>query len=608
MLPPNTSQKPFMLLYLLLVILVDTLTAFKVTGALGGVNTTTGARPLRYEIHKFATPGPAFDLLILSLMAFQAANQSNPLSYFQISGIHGYPQTPWDGVPGTGIYPGYCTHAAVPFPMWHRPYTALFEQLLWTHAQDIAKTFPDAQRDQYQEAALTLRLPYWDWTLYPSLPDVVTQTQISINTPNGSQTVTNPFYAYTFQSNATGNGFPLAHPLANLSTTVRWYNPSTGQSNQSASNAALRANAPTILSLTYQLLTAVSNYTTFSCTWPGGRSGVANNIEGIHNSIHDSVGGFGHMEYPELAGFDPVFWLHHANVDRLVAMWQVLNPDSFVVPTVNAYGSYYEHPGFVDSATSALAPFHANNGSILLTANGVRSIIPFGYSYPELPDWEMNEEELAANVRSEVNALYNPSMNAVGSRTARDVAQRSADVADSFGHVTLEMAQNMRVNNLERQWAITVLVDRYPLDTSFLIDFFMGAAPDDVTSWSSAKNLIGTYAQFGPANVSLLHPNGPPAGQIRSEIAMTHTLAAGVHRGVLKDLSPSSVVPLLRKGLNWRARTAMGQEVPLSSLSGLVVSVYSRSVIPTNAVDQFPSYGPLQLERSVTNGKPCGAS
>lgn len=243
----------------------------------------------------------------------------------------------------------------------------------------------------------------------------------------------------------------------------------------------------------------------------------------------------------------------------------------------------------------------------MFTAYGVRSIQSFGYSYPELPDWEMSEEELAANVRSEVNSLYNPSVKKATSRATRDVEQRSANLADSFGHVTLEMAQNMGVNNLERQWAITVLVDRYPLDTSFLIDFFMGDAPHDVSSWASAKNLIGTYAQFGPANVSLLHPE-PPAGQVSSEIAMTHTLAAGVHRGFLKDLSPSSVVPLLRKGLNWRARNAMGEEIPLSTLSGLVISVYSRSVIPANTTDQFPVYGPLQWERSVTKGKPCGAS
>lgn len=60
------------------------------------------------------------------------------------------------------------------------------------------------------------------------------------------------------------------------------------------------------------------------------------------------------MQFPEVAGFDPVFWLHHANVDRLFAMWQALYPDSYIVPTVNTYGSYYEAVGTTDSGTSGL--------------------------------------------------------------------------------------------------------------------------------------------------------------------------------------------------------------------------------------------------------------
>lgn len=28
--------------------------------------------------------------------------------------------------------------------------------------------------------------------------------------------------------------------------------------------------------------------------------------------------------------FDPVFFLHHANVDRLLALWQTINPDQWV--------------------------------------------------------------------------------------------------------------------------------------------------------------------------------------------------------------------------------------------------------------------------------------
>lgn len=44
-------------------------------------------------------------------------------------GIHGVPFVPWNGVqavPG-GSQAGYCTHASVLFPMWHRPYVALYE-------------------------------------------------------------------------------------------------------------------------------------------------------------------------------------------------------------------------------------------------------------------------------------------------------------------------------------------------------------------------------------------------------------------------------------------------------------------------------------------------
>lgn len=58
------------------------------------------------------------------------------------------------------------------------------------------------------------------------------------------------------------------------------------------------------------------------------------------------------MQYPEVAGFDPIFWLHHANVDRIFALWQALYPDSYITPTVNAYGSYYEPVGTVDSGTT----------------------------------------------------------------------------------------------------------------------------------------------------------------------------------------------------------------------------------------------------------------
>ena len=117
--------------------------AFAVTGISAGVNNATGERPFRHDINELYMSGPAWDLFILSLRKFQQVNQDDPLSYYQVAGkatdfvlkrqhadlegIHGLPQTPWDGVVGQGASPGYCVHGAVTFPTWHRAYVALFE-------------------------------------------------------------------------------------------------------------------------------------------------------------------------------------------------------------------------------------------------------------------------------------------------------------------------------------------------------------------------------------------------------------------------------------------------------------------------------------------------
>lgn len=57
-------------------------------------------------------------------------NQEEPVSYFQIGGIHGLPYVRWNGadISGEAVESiGYCTHGSVLFPTWHRPYVSLFE-------------------------------------------------------------------------------------------------------------------------------------------------------------------------------------------------------------------------------------------------------------------------------------------------------------------------------------------------------------------------------------------------------------------------------------------------------------------------------------------------
>lgn len=56
----------------------------------------------------------------------------DPMSYFQIAGIHGKPYERWTGAEGEGddkdvTTKGYCCHGSVIFPTWHRPYLSLIE-------------------------------------------------------------------------------------------------------------------------------------------------------------------------------------------------------------------------------------------------------------------------------------------------------------------------------------------------------------------------------------------------------------------------------------------------------------------------------------------------
>ena len=64
-------------------------------------------------------------------MSDLSSDENDPLSFFQIGGIHGLPPTSWNYSgsegPVSGKRVGYCAHGMVIFPTWHRPYICLFE-------------------------------------------------------------------------------------------------------------------------------------------------------------------------------------------------------------------------------------------------------------------------------------------------------------------------------------------------------------------------------------------------------------------------------------------------------------------------------------------------
>lgn len=82
-------------------------------------------------------------LFVVGLERFKSLPVDDKLSYFQVAGIHGYPEQTWDNAdppkpdpdpkklrPGDQPFGGYCHHNTVAFPTWHRPYMLLFEVCL----------------------------------------------------------------------------------------------------------------------------------------------------------------------------------------------------------------------------------------------------------------------------------------------------------------------------------------------------------------------------------------------------------------------------------------------------------------------------------------------
>lgn len=405
-----------------------------VTGVPFGVNTQTGERPQRLAINTLqSNGGPAWDLYIQAMAALQAMPEQNERSWFQITGIHGLPFADFNGVgnvAGGGTNDGYCPHNMVLFGSWHRPFVALFEQVLVNHAKEIAHKYPASSQQKYINAAHTLRVPYWDWAVDPVLPPAVTATTMTVNGPQGSKTIRNPLYSYQFQK------FPFAnYGYANFGGSIGEYpqtmrcpttNDGSAVSQFGNVNSNLNSNAAYLKSSVYATFTQSKEYATMVTDSQGG-----SNFESPHNNIHNDVGCTspapnGHMTNLGWSAFDPIFMLHHAQVDRLVAMWQAINyNDAMFTSTFDTTEAIWGTPdNFAFTQDYVLKPFYKPDKQNMYTSRDVVSTRTFGYTYPELLDWTMSQSQLSATIKSYVNSKYGTS-STKGTITKRDAAPPS---------------------------------------------------------------------------------------------------------------------------------------------------------------------------------------
>ncbi|KAM3451774.1 hypothetical protein MY3296_005054 [Beauveria thailandica] len=375
-----------------------------IVGTLGGVDAQSadnGPVPLRRSITELAAEaGPQWHLYLQALRAMYDRDSKHPESFFQIAGIHGRPFTEYNnaGKMKTNGWGGYSTHGEILFIIWHRPFVALFEQTLVKEAKILAAQYPDHLRPIYQRAAEDLRAPYWDWALEPWLPSVALPETIEVEAAAETGTVAkkidNPLYTYRFSKEA------MQGKYGQFDTYNRMYR---CQNPQDANQKLYSRNYK---SWVYDVFSRAKSFSEFATTASKGSS-----LEGVHNAIHWDAGCGGQFLDSQYAAFEPLFMLHHSNVDRLWAYWQAIYPEASTFNgRYQGLSRFSTLLGTMIGLDSPLQPFRQANGE-WHTPRSVNSIKTFGYAYQGLEGyWNKNksETEVQQSVVELFNSLYGP--------------------------------------------------------------------------------------------------------------------------------------------------------------------------------------------------------
>ncbi|KAF2690320.1 Di-copper centre-containing protein [Lentithecium fluviatile CBS 122367] len=553
----------------------DESTFFSVVGVQG-----TGVQP-RLELRELEKDTEMWNIFLQAFARFQAMDQSDKVSYFQVAGIHGAPFGPWDGVEGNGTA-GYCPHLSNLFGTWHRPYLALFEQILHDRAVEIANEYPEGQaRDNALKIAHKVRLPYWDWALDPTddqgvMPASLRRTSVNVTLSDGTASVIpNPLYQFNFHP-LRYDDFSILEEFQfkNWNTTIRL--PEDGFAENATSrndeaNARITNQQANNRDTLYKLLTAYQPYNQWSTKANGGTIG---NMETLHDGFHN-VFGLGNMGIPEVSAFDPVFWFHHCQMDRIIALYQQRYPDTWVEDATQPKKTYTITVNSTQGPASPLKPFHMNANGDMWTSTTSRNWTSFGYTYPELASNPTND-----TLTLTINKLYKPQTQGLNNNNTISTLgtnNRSADATDWLAEVNMPS----------------------DIQVSYSVRAFLGAPNSDPTKWATDPNYVGQIA-------SLSSPRMASDVIVTANIGLTAKLAEKYQAGELPSLEKDDVAEWLKTNFYWRIQAMDFSEIPRNNPpQGLNVTVFSVPVHLPHNDTQVPEWtGAFQYKPEIHGNPP----
>lgn len=369
--------------------------------------------------------------------------------------------------------------------------------------------------------------------------------------------------------------------------------------NEQASSALL-AKLPELQQRLFTLFSNYHDYNSFSNkAWAASQNlSTMESIESIHDVIHVVSGGKGHMTYVPLSSFDPLFFLHHAMTDRLISMWQVLNPTAWVAPMPAGETTYTVLKGTIETSTTPLTPFFASVDGTFWTSDTSRTTETFGYVYQDVgAHAKFNEESRQALVKK-INTWYGGSSPmGLRAKAQQSFTSRSLSRTRSRKALTSRYRPDIKLNVESLavdaaladgeyfEWIANVQVNVEALDGSFTVHFFLDEASGDGRSWFTDPNHIGSVPIF------IMNRNTGSLSKVSGTLPLTTTLMKLVSMGQISSLSSLEVVPFLRERLRPIVLNRQERQIPLEQVEGLQIDISSsRVTIPINDTE-FPVWG-----------------
>ncbi|ADV83106.1 tyrosinase family protein [Terriglobus saanensis] len=265
----------------------------------------------------------------IGVQAMMARSLDNTASWWFFAAIHGEYVTPeslknprafpWSEIPGAPAVPivplpakatyitfwNQCQHGSWYFLPWHRGYLLALEAQI----REEIKTLGGPS---------TWALPYWNY-FGPAQEYDIPPAFTAPTLPNGSPNPLLPIARYG--------------PMNSADQANIWVATEAGIQNHPPIPTDLFYGPVTLDSMNQPIFAGDNRVPEFGGPQTGFNhsSGTHGDLEANpHDLVHVYVGGTspdgsvpGLMSVPALAGLDPIFYLHHANIDRLWASWNV---------------------------------------------------------------------------------------------------------------------------------------------------------------------------------------------------------------------------------------------------------------------------------------------